>query len=50
MAKDKQKKHEAAGSTGTSGKMKRKEFETELAKLQLSACRLGSRTRARASS
>ena len=33
MAKDKQKKHEAAGSTAASGKMKRKEFEKELAKL-----------------
>jgi polyphosphate kinase len=40
MAKDKQKKHEAAGSTGASGKMKRKEFEKELAKLQVELTRL----------
>src|SRR5262245_31020335 len=40
MAKDKQKKHEAAGVTVTSGKMARKEFEKELAKLQVELVRL----------
>ena len=40
MAKDKQKKHEAAGSTAASGKMSRKEFEKELAKLQVELTRL----------
>ena len=40
MAKDKQKKHEAAGATAASGKMKRKEFEKELAKLQVELTRL----------
>jgi hypothetical protein len=46
MAKDKQKKHEAAaGAIGASGKMSGKEFEKELAKLQveLFACKLGSK-------
>ena len=44
MAKDKQKKHESAEEKAASGKMKRKEFEKELAKLQveLVRCRLGS--------
>jgi polyphosphate kinase 2 len=40
MAKDKQKKHKAAGSTAASDKMKRKEFEKELAKLQVELTRL----------
>jgi polyphosphate kinase len=34
MAKDKQKKHQSAEEKAASGKMKRKEFEKELAKLQ----------------
>ena len=40
MAKDKQKKHEAAEATAASGKMSRKEFEKELAKLQVELVRL----------
>jgi polyphosphate kinase 2 len=40
MAKDKQKKHEAAEATSASGKMSRKEFEKELAKLQVELVRL----------
>ena len=40
MAKDKQKKHEAAEATAASGKMSRKEFEKELAKLQVELTRL----------
>jgi polyphosphate kinase 2 len=40
MAKDKQKKHEAAEATAPSGKMSRKEFEKELAKLQVELTRL----------
>jgi hypothetical protein len=35
MAKDKQKKHESAEEEAASGRMKRKEFEKELAKLQV---------------
>src|SRR5215469_11008540 len=40
MAKDKQKKHEAAEAPAASGKMRRKEFEKELAKLQVELTRL----------
>ncbi len=40
MAKDKQKKREAAEVTVTSNKMRRKEFEKELAKLQVELTRL----------
>jgi polyphosphate kinase 2 (PPK2 family) len=40
LAKDKQKKHEAAEATSASGKMSRKEFEKELAKLQVELVRL----------
>jgi polyphosphate kinase len=41
MAKDEKKKnHEADGSTAASGKMKRKEFEKELANLQVELTRL----------
>ena len=40
MAKQKQKKHEAAEATAASGKMGRKEFEKELAKLQVELTRL----------
>ena len=42
MAKDKQKKHETAEATAVSGKMSRKEFEKELAKLQIELTRLQS--------
>ena len=42
MAKDKQKKHEAAEATAASDKMGRKEFEKELAKLQVELTRLQS--------
>jgi hypothetical protein len=35
MAKDNQKKHDTAEATAASGKMSRKEFEKELAKLQV---------------
>ncbi len=40
MAKDKQKKQEAAEATAASGKISRKEFEKELAKLQVELTRL----------
>ena len=40
MAKHKQKKHDAAEATAASGKMSRKEFEKELAKLQVELTRL----------
>ena len=40
MVKDKHKKHEAANAKAASGKMKRKEFEKELAKLQVELVRL----------
>ncbi len=40
MAKDRQKKHEAAEATAASSKMSRKEFEKELAKLQVELTRL----------
>jgi polyphosphate kinase 2 len=40
MAKDKQKNHETAGLTGVFGKMKRKEFEKEIANLQVELTRL----------
>jgi len=40
LAKDGRKKHQSAEATNTSGKMKRKEFEKELAKLQLELVRL----------
>lgn len=40
MAKDKQKKQEAAEVTAASGKISRKEFEKELAKLQVELTRL----------
>ena len=40
MAKDKQQKRNVAGAKAASGKMKRKEFEKELAKLQVELTRL----------
>ena len=40
MAKDKQKKHEASEPTAASGKMRGKEFEKELVKLQVELTRL----------
>src|SRR5438874_10422956 len=40
MMKDKEKKNEAAGATAASGKMSRKEFDKELAKLQVELTRL----------
>jgi polyphosphate kinase 2 len=40
MSKDKRMKHEAAEAKAASGKMSRKEFETELAKLQVELTRL----------
>lgn len=40
MAKHKQQKHDAAGVKATSGKIRRKEFEMELAKLQVELTRL----------
>src|SRR5215467_15834603 len=40
MAKGKQKKREVAGGTAASGKMSRKKFEKELAKLQVELTRL----------
>ena len=40
MAKDKRKKHESPEDKAASGKMKRKEFEKELAKLQVELVRL----------
>src|SRR5512132_1998912 len=47
MAKDKQKKHESAEEKAASGKMKRKEFEKELAKLQVELVRLQTWVRAK---
>ena len=46
MAKDKQKKYEASEAIGASGKMRRKVFEKELAKLQLELVRLQTWVRA----
>ena len=46
MAKDEQEKHEAAEASSTPGKMKRKEFEKELAKLQVELVRLQTWVRA----
>ena len=40
MAKDKQQKHDVAGAKAASSKMRRKEFEKELAKLQVELTRL----------
>ena len=40
MGKNKGKEHEVAEATETSGKMSRKEFEKELAKLQVELTRL----------
>src|SRR6516225_11188118 len=40
MAKDKQKKHETSDTTAASGRMRRKEFEKELGKLQIELTRL----------
>jgi polyphosphate kinase len=40
MAKDKQQKHDVAGAKAASSKMKRKEFEKELVKLQVELTRL----------
>jgi Polyphosphate kinase 2 (PPK2) len=40
MAKDKQQKRDVAGAKAASSKMKRKEFEKELAKLQVELTRL----------
>jgi polyphosphate kinase 2 (PPK2 family) len=40
MAKDKQQKHEVAGANAASSKMRRQEFEKELAKLQVELTRL----------
>ena len=40
MAKDKQQKHDVAKTNAASSKMKRKEFEKELAKLQVELTRL----------
>src|SRR5215469_94313 len=40
MAKDKQKEHEASETTAASGKMRSKEFEKELVKLQVELTRL----------
>jgi polyphosphate kinase 2 (PPK2 family) len=40
MAKDKQNKHAAAAARAAPGKMRRKEFERELAKLQVELTRL----------
>ena len=47
MAKDKRKKDEAAKATAASGKMSRKEFEKELAKLQVELTRLQTWVRAK---
>src|SRR6476661_6338643 len=47
MAKDKRKKHESAEGKAASGKMKRKEFEKELAKLQVELVRLQTWVRAK---
>jgi len=46
VAKDKQKKYEASEAIGASGKMRRKVFEKELAKLQLELVRLQTWVRA----
>jgi polyphosphate kinase len=46
MAKDKHKKHEATDAKAASGKMKRKDFEKELAKLQVELVRLQTWVRA----
>ena len=40
MAKDKQQKHDVAGAKAASSKMKRKEFEKEVVKLQVELTRL----------
>ena len=40
MAKDKQQKHDVAETNAASSKIKRKEFEKELAKLQVELTRL----------
>jgi polyphosphate kinase len=40
LAKDKQRKHESAEASSAPGKMRRKEFEKELAKLQVELVRL----------
>ena len=40
MAKDGQKKHQSAEATNASGKMRRKEFEKKLTKLQVELVRL----------
>ena len=40
MSKDKQKKHEVVEAPDASGKISRKEFEKELAKLQVELTRL----------
>src|SRR5215831_21192402 len=40
MAKDKQQKHDVAGAKAACSKMKRKQFEKELAKLQVELTRL----------
>jgi polyphosphate kinase 2 len=40
MAKDKHRKHESAETSGASSKMRRKDFEKELAKLQVELVRL----------
>ena len=40
MAKDKQQKHDVAKTNAASSKMKRKEFEKELTKLQIELTRL----------
>ena len=47
MAKDKRKKHESPEDKAASGKMKRKEFEKELAKLQVELVRLQTWVRAK---
>jgi Polyphosphate kinase 2 (PPK2) len=47
MAKDKRKKHETAEEKAASGKMKRKEFEKELGKLQVELVRLQTWVRAK---
>jgi polyphosphate kinase 2 (PPK2 family) len=47
MAEDKQKKDESAEEKAASGKMKRKQFEKELAKLQVELVRLQTWVRAK---
>jgi len=47
MAKDKRKNHQSAEEKAASGKMKRKEFEKELAKLQVELVRLQTWVRAK---